>query len=78
MSFNFMAAVTICSDFGPPPQIKSLNVSIVSPSIRHEVMSPDHLNVVLSQLIHSPLSLSSRGSFIPLYFLSLEWCHLHI
>ena len=31
-SFNFMAAVTICSDFGAP-NIKSVTVPIVSPSI---------------------------------------------
>ena len=37
----FMVAVTICSDFGAPPQIKFLTVSIVSPSIYHEVMGPD-------------------------------------
>uniref|UniRef100_A0AC11DA87 Uncharacterized protein n=1 Tax=Ovis aries TaxID=9940 RepID=A0AC11DA87_SHEEP len=40
-SFNFMAAVTICSDFGVPPKIKSDTVSTVSPSISHEVMGPD-------------------------------------
>ena len=40
MSFNFMAAVTICSDFGAP-KIKSDTVSTVSPSISHEVMGPD-------------------------------------
>ena len=28
---------------------------------------------VLSQLLHSPLSPSSRGSFVPLNFLPLEW-----
>ena len=33
---------------------------------------------VLSQLFHSPLSLSSRGSLVPLHFLPLEWYHLHI
>ena len=33
---------------------------------------------VLSQLFHSPLSPSSRGSLVPLRFLPLEWCHLHI
>ena len=33
-----MAAVTICSDFGAPPKIKSDTVSTVSPSICHEVM----------------------------------------
>ena len=36
---NLLAAVTICSDFGAPN--KSLIVSIVSPSICHEVMGPD-------------------------------------
>ena len=30
MSFNFMAAVNICSDFGAP-KIKSVTVFIVSP-----------------------------------------------
>ena len=35
-----MAAVTICNDFGAQ-NIKSLTVSIVSPSICHEVMGPD-------------------------------------
>ena len=39
-SFNFMAAVTILSDFGAQ-NIKSFTVSIVSPSIYHEVMGPD-------------------------------------
>ena len=32
---------------------------------------------VLSQIFHSPLSLSSIGSLVPLYFLPLEW-YLHI
>ena len=42
MSFNFMAALTIYSDFGaPPPKKKSDTVSTVSPSISHEVMGPD-------------------------------------
>ena len=40
MYFNFMVAVTICSDFGAP-KIKSVTVSTVSPSICHEVMGPD-------------------------------------
>ena len=42
---NFMAAVTICSDFGVQ-KIKSFTVSIVSPSISHEVMGPDALILV--------------------------------
>ena len=37
---NFMAAVTICSDFGAP-KTKSVSVSVVSPSICHEVMGLD-------------------------------------
>ena len=40
MSFNFMAAVNICSDFGAQEN-KYVSVSTVSPSIRHEVMGPD-------------------------------------
>ena len=37
MSFNFMVAVTICSDFAAP-KIKSVTVSIVSLSICLEMM----------------------------------------
>ena len=33
---------------------------------------------IISQLFHAPLSLSSRGSLVPLYFLPLKWYHLHI
>ena len=71
--FNFVAAVTICSDFGPP-KIKSVTVSIVSLSIlpwSDETGCHDRcfLNAVLSQLFHSPLPLSSRGSLVPLHFL---------
>ena len=40
-SFNFMVAITICSDFGAPKKLKSLTVSIVSPFICHEVMGTD-------------------------------------
>ena len=40
---NFMAAITICSDFGAP-KIKSDIVSTVSPSICYEVMGPDDLS----------------------------------
>ena len=52
-----------------PPKIKSDTVSTVSPSICHEVMGLDAMILVfcllsLSQLFHSPLSLSSRGSFV--------------
>ena len=47
MSFNFMAAVTIGSDFGAQ-KIKSATVSTLSPSIGHEVMGPDAMILVFS------------------------------
>ena len=46
MSFNFIAAITIYSDFGAHPPKKSVNFSIVSPSICHEVMVPDAMILV--------------------------------
>jgi len=81
MSFNFMAAVTICSDFGAQ-EIKSITVSTVSPSICHEVMGPDARILVfecwaLNQLFHAPLSSSSGSSLVPLCFPPLDWYHLH-
>ena len=39
MSFNFMVAVTIFSDFGAKKIV--VTVSIVFPSISHKVMGPD-------------------------------------
>ena len=42
---NFMAAITICSDFGAP-KVKSDTVSTVSPPISHEVMGPDAIILV--------------------------------
>ena len=63
-----------------PPKIKSVTVSIVSPSICHEVMGPDDMILVfwmlsLSHLFHAPLSPSSRGSLL-LHFLPQGWCPL--
>ena len=57
-----------------PKKIKSVTVSVVSPSIFYEMMRPDAKIFafecwVLSQLFHSHLSLSSRGSLVPLHFL---------
>ena len=51
-----------------PPKIKS---ATLSPSIFYEVMGPDAMILVrvLSQLFHSPLWLSSRGSLVLLHFL---------
>ena len=42
-----MAEVTICSDFGVK-KIKSVTVSIVSPTICHEVMGLDAMILVFS------------------------------
>ena len=52
-----------------PKKIKSVSVSIFSPSICHGVMELDAMILVsecwvLSQLFHSPLSFSSRGSLV--------------
>ena len=44
MSFNYMVAVTTCSDF--EAQVKSVTASIVSLSICHEVMEPDAMVLV--------------------------------
>ena len=57
-----------------PPKIKSLTVSIVSPSFAMKwwkwmPWSSFFECWVLSQLFHFPLSLSSRGSLVPLHFL---------
>ena len=53
-----------------PPKIKSGTVSTVSPSICHEVMGPDAMIFVFKMLSFKPtLSLSSRGSLVPLHFL---------
>ena len=57
-----------------PKKINSVTASTFSPSIFHEVMGPDAMILVfsmlsLSKLFHSPLSLSSRGSLVPLHFL---------
>ena len=66
-----------------PKKIKSVTVSIVSPAICHEMMGPDATILVFecrvsSQLFHSPLPPSSRGSLVLLHFLPLAWHHLHI
>ena len=59
MSFNFMAEVTICSDFGAQ-KLNSITISIVFPSICHEVMGPDAMILVFRMLSFKPtFSLSS-------------------
>ena len=56
-----------------PKKMKSVTVSIVSPSICHKVTRCHDLKFfecwVLNQRFHSSLSLSSRGSLVPFCFL---------
>ena len=52
VSFNFMAEVTIHNDFGAPKN--SFTVSIVSPSIYHEVMGLDAMILVFGMLSFKP------------------------
>ena len=66
-----------------PKKIKSVTVSIISPSVCHEVIGPDAMILVFWMLsfrpsFHSPLLPWLRGCLIPLHFLPLEWYHLHI
>ena len=63
-----------------PKKIKSVTVSISSPSICHEVMGPDAMILVFLMLsfkpvffVYSPLSSLSRGSSVALHFMPLEW-----
>ena len=65
-----------------PKKIKSVTVSIVSPSVCHEVMGLNAMILVFWMLSFQPsFSLSSFTfikSLVPLQFLPLGWCHLHI
>jgi len=79
---NFMAEVTICSDFGAQENRICL---YFSPTYLPTTMrwwdwmpwSSFFECWVLSQLFYSLLSPSSGGSLVPLHFLPLEW-YLHI
>ena len=68
-----MAAVTICSDFGAP-QKKFVTVSIISPSICHEVMGPDAMIVVFSMVSFKPTFSLSSFTFIERFFSSSSLC----
>ena len=80
-SFNFMAAVTICSDFGA--QENNLSLFPLFPRLfamkwwEWMLWSSFFECWVLSQLFHS-LSLSSKASLVTLHFLPLGQCYLHI
>ena len=62
-----MAAVTICSDFGAK-KYKSLTVSILSPSVCHEVMGPDAIILVFRMLSFKPTFSFSSFTFIKRLF----------
>ena len=77
-----MAAITICSDFGAP-QNKVWHCFHCFPI--YFIKWWDQMPWssfsecwALSQLFHPPLSVSSRGFWVPLHFLPWGWCHLHI
>ena len=63
ISFNFMAAVTICSDFGAP-QNKIYHCFHCFPSISHEVMGPDAMIFVFLMLSFKPTFSLSSFTFI--------------
>ena len=67
---NFISVVTIWSDFGVPPKIKSLTVSIVFPSICHEVMELDAMILVFWMLCFKPTFSLSSFTFIKRLFSS--------
>ena len=64
-SFNFMTAVIICSDFGAQEN----KICHGFHSLPIYLPWSDGTRCPLSQLFHSPLSPSSRGSLVPLHFL---------
>ena len=82
MSFNFVATGTIHGDFGAQEN-KICHCFHFFPFCLpwSDRTGCDDLHFfecwVLSQIFHSPLSPSSMGSLVPLYFLPLEW-YLHI
>ena len=66
-----MAAVTICSDFGPRKK-KSDTVSTVSPSISHEVVGPDAIPWTARRSNQSILKEISPGCFLEGMMLKLK------
>ena len=68
-SFNFMAAVTISSDFRAQ-KIKFLTVSIASPFICYEVMGPNAMILVFCMLSFKPTFSLSSFTFIKRLFSS--------
>ena len=71
-----MAAVTIFSDFGV--QEKSVTVSVVCPSICHEVMGPDAIILVFWMLSFKPTFSLSSFTFINRLFSSSSLSALRV
>ena len=74
-----MAAVTICSDFGN----KVCHCFHYFPIYCNEVMRQDAMILVSWTLSFKPAFshssfILSRSSLVPLYFLRLGWCQMHI
>ena len=66
-----------------PRKVESVTVSIVSPSVGHEVMGPDAMIFVFWMLSFKPAFSLSSFTFIKRLFSSSSlstygWCHLHI
>ena len=66
-----------------PPKIKSVTVSVASPSISHEVMGPDVMIFIFWMLSFKPTFSLSYFSFIKRFLISsllsaIGWCHLCI
>ena len=79
-SFNFIAAITICSDFGAQEN-KVFNCFHYFPICLHEVMGLNAMILVFWMLNFKPAFL--LPSFIKRLFTSfslsaIRWCHLHI
>ena len=72
-----MAAVTICSDFGAQ-KIKSVTVSIVSPSICHEMMGLDAIILVFWMLNFKPTFSLSYFTFFNRLFSSSLLCAIRV
>ena len=67
---NFMAAITICSDFGAQKNKFSQFPHLFAMKWWDQIPWSSFSECwALSQLFHSPLSLSFRGFWVPLHFL---------
>ena len=81
VSFSFMTVVTVCNNFGA--QENKVYLYFHFSPIFDEVMGPDAMIFVYGLLSFKPAFLLSsfnliKRVLIPLHFLPLEWCHLHI